>query len=43
MSRTSKMIAVLVLVLSLGLHWAFLQSVGWVSMIVRYAQDYPLR
>lgn len=42
MSKTSKTVAVLVLVLSLGLHWAALQSVAWVSMIVRYAQDYPL-
>ncbi len=29
----------LVLVLCLGLHWALLQSVAWVGMIVAYSQD----
>jgi len=33
---------VLVLVLSLGLHWAFLQSVAWVGMIVSYSHDASL-
>ena len=27
------------LVLSLGLHWAFLQTVAWTGMLVRYAQQ----
>lgn len=27
-----------ILVLTLGLHWALLQSAAWVSMIVRFAQ-----
>ncbi len=43
MSKLSKIVTVLVLVLTLGLHWAFLQSVAWVSMIVKYSQQYPLR
>ena len=30
---------VMVLVLSLGLHWAFLQSVAWVGMIVGYSHN----
>ena len=30
---------VLVLVLSLGLHWALLQSVAWVGMMVSYSRD----
>lgn len=29
---------VLVLALSLGLHWALLQTVAWTGMLVRYAQ-----
>lgn len=31
--------SVLVLVLSLGLHWAVLQTVAWAGMIVAYSQD----
>jgi hypothetical protein len=30
---------VLLLVLSLGLHWAFLQTVAWTGMLVRYTQE----
>lgn len=30
---------VLLLVLSLGLHWAFLQTVAWTGMLVSYAQQ----
>lgn len=43
MSKLSKIVTVLVLVLTLGLHWAFLQSVAWLSMVVKYSQQYPLR
>lgn len=32
----------LALVLSLGLHWAVLQSAAWVSMVVVYSQDASL-
>ncbi|HLP77276.1 MAG TPA: hypothetical protein VK327_10195 [Candidatus Paceibacterota bacterium] len=34
--------AVLLLVLSLGLHWAFLQSVAWVGMIANFSRDASL-
>jgi hypothetical protein len=27
---------------SIGLHWALLQSVAWVSMVVTYSQDAPI-
>ena len=30
---------VLVLVLSLGLHWALLQTVAWTGMIISYSRD----
>lgn len=30
---------VLALTLSLGAHWAFLQSAAWFSMVVTYSQD----
>lgn len=31
--------AVVVLTLSLGLHWAVLQSVAWAGMVVSYSQE----
>jgi len=37
--RTRQIITVVVLVLTLGLHWTLLQSAAWISMIVRYAQQ----
>lgn len=33
---------VLVLVLTLGLHWALLQTVAWTGMIISYSQDASL-
>jgi hypothetical protein len=33
---------VLMLVLSLGLHWALLQTAAWTGMIIAYSQDAPL-
>jgi len=39
MRAAIRFVTVLVLVLSLGLHWAFLQSVAWVSMIVTYSHE----
>jgi hypothetical protein len=33
---------VLMLVLSLGLHWALLQTAAWTGMILAYSQDAPL-
>jgi hypothetical protein len=38
-SRITKLIIVLTLTLSLGLHWTFLQSVAWVGMVVTYSRD----
>ena len=38
MTRLSKFIAVFALVLTLGGHWALLQSAAWVSMFVSNAQ-----
>jgi hypothetical protein len=43
MSRLTKTIAVVILVLILGLHWALLQSIAWVTMIVRYSQSTTLK
>jgi len=39
MQTAIRMAAVLVLVLSLGLNWALLQSVAWVSMVVQYSRN----
>ncbi|MFO1461475.1 MAG: hypothetical protein U1G08_18990 [Verrucomicrobiota bacterium] len=39
MPRVVKAIAVVLLTLSLGLHWALLQSVAWAGMVVRYSQE----
>ena len=41
--RISKVIAVLLLVLNLGAHWTLLQSVAWVSMLVRYSHQDGLK
>jgi len=35
----AKSLLVLALVLSLGLHWAVLQSVAWAGMLANYSQD----
>lgn len=37
--RFARWMSVLALMLSLGAHWAFLQSVAWVGMIVSYSRD----
>ena len=37
--RGLRMIAALVLACSLGLHWALLQSFGWVSMLAQRSQS----
>ena len=28
-----------VLMISIGMHWALLQSIAWTGMLIRYAQD----
>jgi hypothetical protein len=40
--RLQKWLVVLVLVLSIGGHWAFLQSVAWVGMAVTYSKNTSL-
>ncbi len=37
--RLSKAALVLALACSIGLHWAFLQSVAWVGMVVSYSEQ----
>lgn len=42
MNRLVKAIAVLVLIVSVGAHWAILQGVAWTTMVARFAQSMPL-
>lgn len=39
MRAALKITTVLVLVLTLGLHWALLQTVAWTGMLVSYSRD----
>jgi hypothetical protein len=39
LSRLSKLFLILALSTSIGLHWAFLQSVAWMSMLVSYSHS----
>ena len=41
MSTWIKSITVLALVLTLGLHWALLQTVAWTGMVINYSQANP--
>jgi hypothetical protein len=41
--RAAKLALILAVALSLGLHWALLQSVAWTGMFVSYAQHTTLR
>lgn len=43
MRNLVKTTTVLLLVLTLGLHWALLQTVAWTSMIISYSQENSLR
>lgn len=43
MRRTAKITTVCVLVLSLGLHWALLQTVAWTGMVISYSQNSSLK
>ena len=40
--RLPKVFLALALAGSIGLHWAFLQTVAWAGMIVRYSQEAPV-
>jgi len=42
LNRLQQWVVVLALVLSIGGHWAFLQSVAWVGMAVTYSKDASL-
>ena len=37
--RFAKLVLVLSLSLSFGLHWVLLQSVGWTGMMIRYSEN----
>jgi len=39
MVAAARILACLVLTLTLGLHWAVLQSVAWTGMLVQYSRD----
>jgi hypothetical protein len=41
-SRLPKLLVALALAGSIGLHWAFFQSVAWVGMVITYSQQAPL-
>lgn len=41
-SRLCKSVVAMLLVFSIGGHWALLQSVAWVSMVVEYSKDAPI-
>jgi len=41
-ARLSRFLIVLALAGSIGLHWAFLQSVAWVGMVISYSEDATL-
>ena len=41
MARCPKWLVVLALTISLGGHWAMLQSVAWVGMLISYSQESP--
>src|SRR5437016_13366940 len=38
-ARLSRFLIALALAGSIGLHWAFLQSVAWVGMVISYSED----
>jgi hypothetical protein len=40
--RLPKLLIVLALASSIGLHWAFLQVVAWTGMVISYSQDRPV-
>ena len=41
--RVAKVAVILAVILSVGLHWALLQSVAWTGMFVSFAQQTTLR
>jgi hypothetical protein len=41
-NRTANLVIAMLLVISIGGHWALLQSVAWMTMLVDYSKDAPL-
>ena len=42
LSRLPKLLLALALASSIGLHWAFFQTVAWAQMVISYSQNAPL-
>ena len=42
MRRLTKILTVVLLVLSLGLHWTLLQTIAWTGMLVSYSRNTSL-
>lgn len=42
LARMSRLLIVLALAGSIGLHWAFLQVVAWTGMVISYSQEATL-
>jgi hypothetical protein len=42
LARLPRMLLVIALASSIGLHWAFLQVVAWTGMVVTYSQTAPV-
>lgn len=42
LSRLPKLLLVLALASSIGLHWAFFQSLAWAQMVISYSHDASL-
>jgi hypothetical protein len=40
--RLCKSVVAILLIFSIGGHWAILQSLAWVSMVVQYSQEAPI-
>jgi hypothetical protein len=38
-ARLARLVLILALAVSVGLHWGFLQSVAWVGMVVNYSRN----
>jgi len=41
-SRIAKSFVTILLIVAVGGHWTFLQSVAWVKMVMDFSQDAPL-
>lgn len=41
-NRAAQLFIAVLLIVSIGGHWAFLQSVAWVTMVLDYSQNAPI-